>query len=80
MIEQDRLLLARAMQVNQELGKITIELMDHQDGGELPAEPLRKVGEHLRRLGVDMLARAGELDGRPLAGAVVEPPADDTSQ
>ncbi|TCP43406.1 hypothetical protein EV191_12220 [Tamaricihabitans halophyticus] len=72
MIEQDRVLLARVMQVNTQLGKVTLELFHHQDGGELPAKPLREVGEHLRQLGVDMLARAGELDGRPLVGAVVE--------
>ncbi|TCP53602.1 hypothetical protein EV191_104169 [Tamaricihabitans halophyticus] len=61
MIECDRILLARAMRVNQELGRVTVALFATQNGGELTAKPLRLVGEQLRDLADAMLHRADEL-------------------
>ncbi|MQA10224.1 MAG: hypothetical protein GEU98_17055 [Pseudonocardiaceae bacterium] len=61
---QDRELLTRLSQVNQQVGAAALELLHRQDGGELPAEGLRALGEHLRQLTDDLLARADELDGR----------------
>ena len=37
MIEHDRDLLARLARVNKHLGAATLELLEYQDGGELPA-------------------------------------------
>ncbi|TCP54933.1 hypothetical protein EV191_102143 [Tamaricihabitans halophyticus] len=75
MIEQDRILLGRVMRFNTQLGRATMHLFEHhQDNDELPAEQLRDLGEHMRQLGVDLLARAGELDGLPFARAVVDSP------
>jgi hypothetical protein len=63
-ISRDRELLARAARVNARLGEITLALFEHQDGGELPADGIRELGRHLAQLGVELLARAAELDGR----------------
>jgi hypothetical protein len=63
MIERDRALLARLRQVNQQMGEFVVELMTGQDGGELPAAGLRDLGNGLVAMGVDVLARADELDG-----------------
>jgi hypothetical protein len=63
MIERDRALLVRLRQVNQQLGAFVLDLFEHQDGGELPAAGLRDLGNGLVALGVDVLARADELDG-----------------
>lgn len=65
MIEQDRILLTRAGQVNRSLGGIVVEAMSRQHDGELPAQPLREIGEVLRKLGEDMIARADEIDPLP---------------
>lgn len=62
MIARDRELLARLMQVNTQLGRFTVDLLDRQDGGELPAEGLRPLGDYLVALGRDLLARATELE------------------
>lgn len=62
MIARDRELLSRLRKVNNGLGEVALALMDAQDGGELPADGLRTVGEALRFLGDDMVARADELD------------------
>jgi hypothetical protein len=64
MIERDRALLARLAQVNRQLGAFVLDLIEHQDGGELPAAGLRDLGNGLVALGADVLARADELDGR----------------
>ena len=66
MIESDRRLLARLRRVNGGLGEVALALMAAQDGGELPAQGLREVGEALCVLGHDMLARADELDPQPV--------------
>jgi hypothetical protein len=63
MIERDRVLLARLAQVNRQLGSFVLELIEGQDAGELPAAGLRALGEGLVALGVDVLARADELNG-----------------
>jgi hypothetical protein len=64
MIERDRELFARLARVNTALGAATLELFEHQDGGELPAAGVRKIGQALAKLASDLLARAAELDGR----------------
>ncbi|PXY33541.1 hypothetical protein BAY59_10685 [Prauserella coralliicola] len=66
MIQRDRVLLARLSSVNTHLGEAVLELMHHQDGGELPAEGLRAVAERLAGLSAELYARAAELDGRVL--------------
>jgi hypothetical protein len=71
MIAQDRELLVRVAQVNRHLGEMVVELMSGQDGGELPANGVRDLGQYLTQLGVDLLARAAELDGRAVDGVVI---------
>jgi hypothetical protein len=71
-ILRDRELLARVAQVNRHLGTVVIELMTDQDGGELPADGVRDLGRHLAQLGVDLLARAAELDGRTIEGVIID--------
>jgi hypothetical protein len=79
MIERDRELLARAGRVNQQLGAVIVELMQHQDGGQLPAQGLRSLADHLAGLSRDLYARVAELQaieaGRPI---VVDTRRDDT--
>ncbi len=65
MIEKDRILLTRAGQMNRNLGRILVEVMGRQGCGELPTGPLREVGQALRTLADDMIARADELDAVP---------------
>ncbi|MFF5992948.1 MULTISPECIES: hypothetical protein [Prauserella] len=67
MIARDRELLARLAQVNVHLGDVVVELMIHQDGGELPAEGLRQLAEVLGGITADLYARAAELDARMIA-------------
>lgn len=69
MIARDRELLARLSRVNASIGEITLALLHAQDGGELPADGLREVGEALRALGGDMIARAREIDAHPVIEA-----------
>lgn len=61
-IARDRELLTRLAQVNASVGEVALELMAAQDGGELPAGGLLRVGEALCALGEDMIARAHELN------------------
>ena len=68
MIEEDRVLLARMSQINQSLDSVVLELCKYQDGGELPADGLRSLGESLVDLAMDMIARADELN-RPVIDA-----------
>jgi len=65
-IERDRALLARMTAVNTAMGEVVVAMLAHQDGGELNSADLREVGERLRQLGVDMRARADELDRHPV--------------
>lgn len=74
MIARDRDLLARLAAVNTTLGRVTTELLARQDGGELPAGPLREVGTALRRVADDMLIRADEISAR---GTVPTPALDE---
>ncbi|EHR62614.1 hypothetical protein [Saccharomonospora cyanea] len=69
MIERDRALLARAANVNRSFGEIVVELMIRQDGGQLPAGPLREVGELLAGLGREFIDRAAEIDAHPVIDA-----------
>ncbi|PXY25137.1 hypothetical protein BAY59_24230 [Prauserella coralliicola] len=64
MIARDRELLARLAQVNLHLGEVVSELMTGQDGGELPAQGLRELGDRFGGLAAELYARAAELDGR----------------
>lgn len=64
MIAKDRELLARLAQVNRNVGAGVVELLHRQDGGELPADGLRALGDILATLGADLRARAEELECR----------------
>jgi hypothetical protein len=66
MIERDRKLMTRLRRVNLQLGQVAVDLMSQQDGGELPAVPLRVLGQNLAALGEELIARAAELDTRQL--------------
>jgi hypothetical protein len=72
MIERDRELLARLAQINQGIGEVVVKLMGGQDGGELPAAGLRDLGLRLAALGVDLLKRAAERDGNPVARVIID--------
>lgn len=65
MIARDRELLTRLGKVNASIGEVALALMAAQDGGELPADGLREVGQALRTLADDMVARADELQSHP---------------
>ncbi|EID54790.1 hypothetical protein [Saccharomonospora xinjiangensis] len=68
MIARDRELLTRLGKVNASIGEVALALMAAQDGGELPADGLREVGEALRTLATDMIARADEVNnGMPVS-------------
>jgi hypothetical protein len=71
-IERDRELLARLARVNKHLGAATLELLEYQDGGELPAAGVRDLGQHLSELGADLLVRAAELDGRTIDRVIID--------
>jgi hypothetical protein len=75
-IQRDRELLARAARVNARLGEITLALFEYQDGGELPADGVRELGRHLAQLGLDLLARAAELDCRGADRIILDAHAD----
>ncbi len=72
MIARDRELLARLATVNRSLGGVVVELMGQQDGGELPAGPLRDTARALGTLAREMEDRADELDGRAIEGGADE--------
>jgi hypothetical protein len=71
-IRSDRELLARLARVNAYLGAAVVELMTRQDGGELPAEGVRELGWRLSELAADLLARADEIDGRPVDHVIMD--------
>lgn len=71
MIERDRALLARAATVNRSFGAVVVELMQRQDDGQLPAGPLREVGELLAGLGREFIDRAAEIEQAPAVDARV---------
>lgn len=62
MIARDRELLARLIQFNTQLGKFTVEMLERQDGGELPADGVRALADYLGPLADDLRARAAELE------------------
>ncbi|WP_298177505.1 hypothetical protein [Saccharomonospora sp.] len=72
MIARDREPLTRLRRVNTSIGEITLALMAAQDGGELPATGLHRLGEALCALGHDMITRAAEHTTHP----TIEAPAD----
>jgi hypothetical protein len=47
--------------------------MAGQDGGELPADGVRDLGQRLVELGADLLAHAQERDGRTIEPVVIDP-------
>jgi hypothetical protein len=51
-----------------------VELVTEQDGGELPAAGLRELGRRLAELATDLLTRASELDGHPVAPLMIDAP------
>jgi hypothetical protein len=71
-IERDRELLARLARVNNRIGAVTLELFEHQDGGELPAAGVRELGQLLAILAADLLARSAELDGRTIERVIID--------
>jgi hypothetical protein len=48
-----------------------LELMASQDGGELPADGVRDLGQRFVEIGTDLLARATELDGGPTGPVII---------
>lgn len=63
MSETDHALLVRAAQVSRAFGIVVAEARARQAHGRpLPAAPLREIGQVLRALGDDMIARAQVLD------------------
>lgn len=73
MIERDRELLVRLGRFNRYLGAVVVELLQHQDGGELPAEGLCALADRLSALAAELHARAAEIDGVALATCCREP-------
>ncbi|WP_007025150.1 hypothetical protein [Saccharomonospora iraqiensis] len=70
MIARDRELLCRAAEVMRSFGPVVVELLGRQDGGELPAGPVREVGDAFAALAGEFLGRADELDGGARGRAV----------
>ena len=72
-MKRDRELLAGLSRVNAEIGNATIRLLTLQvDDAEYAAE-LRQLGRDLVRIGAELAARAGELDGQLLNPAELLP-------
>ncbi|WP_048876496.1 hypothetical protein [Saccharomonospora saliphila] len=72
MIARDRELLCRAAEVLRSFSPVVVELMAHQDGGELPAALVREVGNALGTLAYDFLDRADELDAHTIDSRTVD--------
>src|SRR5690606_41485319 len=77
MIARDRELLARLGQVNASLGEVVLARMAAQDGGELPADGLREVGQALRTLAEAMIARTDPTPTRAVLGHPMRPRPED---
>ena len=65
-MKRDRELLAGLSRVNAEIGNATIRLLTLQVNDAEYAAGLRRLGRDLVRIGAELAARAGELDGRQL--------------
>ncbi|GAA1228287.1 hypothetical protein GCM10009676_08280 [Prauserella halophila] len=74
MIRRDRELLVHLSAVNTRLGEAVVELCTHQDGGQLPADGLRALGEHLQHVATRLLTRASELESAAPATALDQEP------
>lgn len=72
MIRRDRELLVHLSAVNTRLGDAVIELCTHQDGGELPADGLRALGDNLQHVATRLISRASELESTSEPGAASE--------
>ncbi|EID53731.1 hypothetical protein [Saccharomonospora xinjiangensis] len=68
MIERDRELLVRLGRFNRCLGAVVVELVQRQDGGQLPVEGLCALADRLAALSAELHERAAEIDGALLAG------------
>ncbi|PXY27445.1 hypothetical protein [Prauserella muralis] len=75
MIERDRELLARLQRFNAALGPAVMEMIHHQDGGELPADGLRELARQYRALAdaLDERAAEREADARTVESGPHEP-------
>lgn len=62
MFAEDRALLVRLRRVNAAIGDVVVELLNHLDEGELPADPLRVLGLHLNELGRELINRADQIE------------------
>ncbi|UOX85306.1 hypothetical protein MUY14_26315 [Amycolatopsis sp. FBCC-B4732] len=62
----DRQMLAGLAKVNSEIGTVTLQLLTLQPDDANYAAGLRTLGRDLVRIGAQLAARAGELDGRVL--------------
>lgn len=72
MIDADRRLLSRLRRINASVGEIVLALMDTDNNVGLHADGLRDVGQALRTLGADMIARADEIDATPTIEGTAE--------
>ncbi|WP_328449011.1 hypothetical protein [Amycolatopsis sp. NBC_00438] len=73
---RDRELLAGLAATNQEIGAVTLQLLTLQPDDAKYAAALRHLGRDLVRIGAEMAARAGELDGQVLDPAALLPTAE----
>lgn len=65
---RDRELFAYLIRVYTNLSEVVLDLTD----GQLPAADVRELGQHVTKLGVDLLARAKELDGGPVDHVIID--------
>ncbi len=70
-MRRDRELLAGLARVNAEIGNATIRLLTLQADDAEYAAALRQLGRDLVRIGAELAARAGELDGTALDPATL---------
>jgi hypothetical protein len=79
---RDRQLLAGLAATNQEIGAVTLQLLTLQPNDAKYAAALRHLGRDLVRIGAEMAARAGELDGRgtSVAELLADPPAEQSGE
>jgi hypothetical protein len=61
-LAEDRALLARLRKVNTAVADVVVDLLQHLDGGELPSEALRTLGERFGELGRDLIDHADRRD------------------
>lgn len=62
MIHEDREVLARLARLNQGIAKSVPELLEHQDGGLLPATGLRALADSLSAMADELTRRAEDIE------------------